>query len=487
SQIYSRLAAYKKHATQVRFASENGIKLELENIKDYFASSSGVSFLSPFEYEQLLQDTQNQGTAMVEHILGSQLPLLYSGGWENLTWNTDTEFYLNRLDQHEHYVKVLYKGEISSVGLMENSQARANSLLETSLQVHAGYLPLPLIPLLIGKYLSAEQKEEFLEIHNISLESTHNTLLPSDLISSSSLIPNTSSALIEKTFKIDIFRPQDLSASRLRQILGLPESEEAVPPGVYLIQDDLGLGGIFVQGDLDHMILAIEEDYQIISFEQGLDRWVLKFDPSQSRTQFITPTTSYVYDLVPLGIIIVDGKIQSLSGGTVDGEGNVLPAIEEEIPCIRRGVNLTILSSEEVVITSHLIYQGVTWQDGVPYLKDSQSQLTIFTTGETLSGEISETSGISIAAEAPTELKLQGSFTTASGRFSLEGSNKRITLHGSLHSPDYASNGNELKILPDERYLLKSDLLQNAPSTKTPMMVITELRVMAWRENPGEF
>jgi hypothetical protein len=482
SQIYSRLAAYKKHATQVRLASENGIKLELENIKNSLMFSSNPLSLSSTEYEQLQQDTQNQGTAMVERILGSPLPLVYSGGWENLTWNTNTKFYLKRLDQHLHYIKALYIGEISSVGQMENSQAHANSLLETSLQIHAGYLPLPLIPLLIGKELSTEQKEGFLDIHNISLESAQTTLLPSELLSSPGLIPSSSNALVEKAFKIDIFRPQDLNASRLREILGLPDSEEAVPPGVYLIQDDLGLGGIFVQGDLDRMILAIEEDYQIISFEQDLDRWILKFDPSQSRTEFFTPTELYLFDLIPLGIIIVDGRINSLSGGTIDADGNVLPATEEEIPCIRQGVNLTILSSDEVAITSHLIYQGVTWQDGVPYLKDSQSQLTIFTTGKTLSGEISETSGISIAAEAPEELKVQASLTAASGKISLEGSNKRITLNGSLHTPDYDSNGNELKILPDERYPLTSTLLQNSPTTKIPMMIITGLRIMRWRE-----
>ncbi len=487
SQIYSRLTTYRKHATQVGFAAENGIKLELENIKNYFMSSSGSSFLSPFEYEQLLQDAQNQGTSMVELLLGNQLPLLYSGGWENLTWNTHTEFCLSRLEQHEHYIKAIYKGEISSVGLMQNSQVRANSLLETSLQLHAGYLPLPLIPLLIGKELSTEQKKEFLETHNISLESKPNAVLPYELVSSSDIISNASSTLIEKAFKIDIFRPQDLNSQRLRQILGLPESEDAVPPGVYLIQDDLGLGGIFVQGDLDQMILAIEEDYQVIIFEQELDRWILRFDPFQSQTQFQTPTASFVFDFIPLGIIIVDGAINSLSGGAVDWDGNVVPATEEEIPCIKRGVNLTILSSEEVTITSHLIYQGVTWQDGIPYLKDTESQLTIFSTGETLTGEISETSGISIAAETPTELKLQGSLTAASGKISVEGSNKRITLSGSLHSPDYESNGNELNILPDERYLLKSDLLQNTPLTNTPMILATELRIMSWRENRGEF
>jgi len=249
----------------------------------------------------------------------------------------------------------------------------------------------------------------------------------------------------------------------------------------------MGLGGIFVQGDLDQMILAIEDDYQVICFQKDPDRWILKFDSSQSLTQFITPAENFVFDLVPLGIIIIAGEIKSLSGGSVNSEGDILPAIEEEIPCIRSGVNLTILSSEEVTIASHLVHQGVSWQDGVPYLKDSQSQLNIFTTGETLSGESSNSSGITIAAEAPSELKLQASLTTASGKISLEGSNKNITLSGSLHTPDYISNGNKLKILPDDRYPFASDLLQNAPKTKLPLLAITELRIMAWRELAKEF
>jgi len=487
SQIYTRLAAYKKYAAQVRFASENGIKQELENIKNCLRFSSSSSSLSSLEYAQLLQNAQDQGTGIVERLLGNPLPHQYSGGWENLTWNTRTQFSLTHLDQKEGYVKALYKGEISSDGLMENTQAQAHSILETSLQVHAGYLPLPIIPLLINRDLSAEQEDEFLETHNISLEASQNTLIPTDLLSNPDLIPSTSTSLIEKAFKVDIFRPQELSTSRLRQILGLPESKEAIPSGVYLIQDDMGLGGIFVQGDLDQMILAIEDDYQVICFQKDPDRWILKFDSSQSLTQFITPAENFVFDLVPLGIIIIAGEIKSLSGGSVNSEGDILPAIEEEIPCIRSGVNLTILSSEEVTIASHLVHQGVSWQDGVPYLKDSQSQLNIFTTGETLSGESSNSSGITIAAEAPSELKLQASLTTASGKISLEGSNKNITLSGSLHTPDYISNGNKLKILPDDRYPFASDLLQNAPKTKLPLLAITELRIMAWRELAKEF
>jgi hypothetical protein len=482
SQVYIRLTAYKKHTSLARYASENGVKQELEDIKNLLMASSGSSPLLSTEYEELSQDIQVQGTAVIERLLGKQLPLRHSGGWENLAWNTQTRFYLTRHEQLRDYIKAFYRGDITSTGQLENFETQANSLLETSLQIHAGHLPLPLIPLLIGKDLSAQEKEEYLETSNISLESSPNSILPTEPLASADLIPSTSSDLIENAFKIDIFRPQEMHSSRLRQILGLADSEEDVPPGVYLIQDDLGLGGVFVQGDLDRMILAIEEENQIIIFEQGTETWVLRFNPSLSNTQFITPSESYAYDLIPLGIIIVDGTVASLTGATVDLNGEVTPLAEEEIPCIRQGVNLTILASEEVIITSHLTHQGVSWQDGIPYLKDSQSQLTIFSTGQGLNGEKCETTGISIAAETPSELKIQASITSAEGGFSLEGSDKQIVLSGSLHTSGYAANGNELVLLPDERYAYNSKLLENSPSTRLPLLFVSELRIMAWKE-----
>lgn len=486
SQIYAKLASYKKQAAHARFASENGIKQEFENIKNCLAASSGPVFLFPTEYEELNQDVQNQGTAMVERVLDRQLPLHYSGGWENLAWSTQTQFILARLEQARDYIKATYQGNIVSTGRLNKSNNLAKACLETVLQLHAGYLPLPLIPLLIGKEFSAQEKEEYLEISNISMESSSKSIPLPQFLTGEGLIPTASDDLVEKAFKIDIFRPQDLNASRLRQILGLPDSEEDIPPGVYLIQDDLGLGGVFVQGDLDAMILAIEEENQVIIFEQGPDKWILKYNPSLSRTQFITPTESFTYDLTPLGIIIVDGGIASLGGGQVEITGEVTRLGEEEIPCIRQGVKLTILSSEEVIITSHLIHQGVSWLEGIPYIKDSQSQLTIFSTGESITGSDSETSGISLAAEDLSELKVQASLTSGTGSITLEGAGKRIVLNGSLHTTDYKSNGNELILLPDDRHAYNSELLDNSPSTKLPLLLVSALHIEAWKEEIEE-
>ena len=132
--------------------------------------------------------------------------------------------------------------------------------------------------------------------------------------------------------KIGVFRPGDLSPARLREVLGLEPSTEPVPDGVYLIRNDLGLGGVFVQGDLDEMILAIGGDSQIVVFRAAGAEWRLEWSPARSRTEFLTPEGASAYDLVPLPIVFVNGKVASLGGGVVGMDGRVEMCFDAEMP-----------------------------------------------------------------------------------------------------------------------------------------------------------
>jgi hypothetical protein len=243
----------------------------------------------------------------------------------------------------------------------------------------------------------------------------------------------------------------------------------------------LGLGGVFVQGDLEEMILAISGDTQVIAFRAAGAEWVLEFSPARSRTDFRTPEGSFAYDLVPLPIVIVNGKIESLGGGTVAGDGRIAPALDVETPSVLSGINLTIVSSDKITISSHLILQGVRWQDGVPYVKDSRAQLVIYSAGrDFVSGETVE-GGIAVGEAAPADLKLQASITVASGEFSIEGAGKNVEILGALHADGYSGNGNTLAIARDER-AMAGEFPENAPLTAAPQLVFTSLKVLAWKE-----
>jgi hypothetical protein len=378
SQIYLKLSAYKKNSTLLDYASENGIKLGLDRLINLLSHTVSPSLLSRQESNELREDTINEGSEIVEKLLGSRLPLRNSQSWENLGWESITNFYFERIEEKEDYFHAFYKAEISSKGRIKNFKEAKESSLESYLGVLAGNLPLPYIPLLVDKKLEPDQKNDFAEKNKIDFLPSEKNLIPTQIsFAEGDLIPEDANSQVQKALKIKFFHPQNLSNRRLRAVLGLEETNEPIPEGVYLIKDDLGLGGIYVQGDLEEMVTAIEENFQVVSFlsEQGC--WILKYSPQKSKTIFSTPEEVFYYDLIPLGIIIVNGKINSLGGGVMDPSGQAILVTEEEIPSILNGVNLTIISSDKITLSSHLIHQGVKWIDKVPYVKDRNSQLNI--------------------------------------------------------------------------------------------------------------
>ena len=93
SQIYLQLSAYKRNSTILDYASENGIKLGFDHLLNLLSQTMIPSLLSPDEAEELRKDAINKGSAIVEKLLGLSLPLLNSGAWENLGWESITNFH----------------------------------------------------------------------------------------------------------------------------------------------------------------------------------------------------------------------------------------------------------------------------------------------------------------------------------------------------------------------------------------------------------
>jgi hypothetical protein len=230
------------------------------------------------------------------------------------------------------------------------------------------------------------------------------------------------------------------------------------------------------------MVLAIAYEFQVISFMMDAGQWILWFSPTDEKTIFYTPNTTQAFDLVPRGIIIVDGAIQSLGGGIVETSGVITMVTDQEIPCVLRGVSLNIISSDKITLSSHLIHQGVDWQDGVPYIKDSNSQLHIFAAGQDFEGNGESTGRIVIAADAPEDVKIQASLTASGQGITFEGKDKTAHLLGSLQTSDYESNGNELNITYDERLTHNEEFLRNAPKTAQPVIHLFSFRILEWRE-----
>ncbi len=484
TQVYLKTSAYRRNSMLLEYASENGIKQGFNQFHGFLSKRSSPMSLTEAETFDFIQDAENGGTRLLDQALGCSLPLISEDNWERMSWICQTDFAFEHLTEEEGYFQLRYKGTTNSSGQLEHFKPAKNASLGYTLELSAGHIPLSLIPILVDKKMSSEEKKQIIEEKKIQILPLDQSGLPRPIaFSENEIIPEQPLSQLAEALKVDIFHPQDLSASKLRIALGLEPTDEPVPSGVYLIEDDLGLGGIFVQGDLDEMVLAVQDNFQIIKFVSEQKQWTLKFNPQRRETTFRTPNTVSSYQLVPRGIIIVNGKILSLGGGYVDGAGEIVMSQEEEIPCILRGVNITIISSDEVTLSSHLIYQGLKWEEGIPYIKDPDTQLSIFSTGKDFLDASENTGQINIAEDAPDKLKIQGSLTATDKGINVLGEGKEIQVLGSIQASDFVLNNNEISVKFDERFLKAGDLLQYSPRAKNPVLFISSFKITGWREN----
>jgi hypothetical protein len=482
SQVHMKMNAHRKFTLLADYASENGLKRGLEDLEDWIEAADPVVPISEAMLEDFRESPATGFAPLIEDALPPGFPRHLMESGDGMSWESLATCGFRSLEDRGGYFRIAAGLRIESNGTWSRLPQKRLSSLDATLGILAGRLPLPSVPLLIGKEMTAAEKSGFLEANDISfLRGNGQSLSPVAPAAGRGLIPGEADGLVAKALDVRLFSPQDLTAARLREVLGLEASEDPVPDGIYLIKNDLGLGGVFVQGDTEEMVLAVNGDVQVVVFRQAGGEWRLEFSPARSRTEFVTPEAAFGYDLVPLGIIIVNGKIDSLGGGAVDADGSVRMVMDREVPSILRGVSLTIVSSDRITLSSHLILQGARWQEGIPSIKDSQSQLIIFSTGKDILSRAEREGKIAVGADAPEALKIHASLTSGNGEFEIAGSGKTVEVLGAVHASGYSGNGNSLRIAPDGRFAA-GDLCKNAPVMPVPRLSVYSLKVMAWRE-----
>jgi hypothetical protein len=485
SQVYLKISGYKLNAVLLDFASENGIKHGFNELSKAFAALPNPCLLSETEMEILRLDMPPEGTEMIDKFNGNA-PTILASTWEKMSWESRNHWTFDHMDQKDTYFMAGFIISIQSQGKLENFRPTKVASLEMELTAAAGNLPLAQFPFLVDQNLGSESMTEFRQENPIELYlPASNSIPPRILTTEEPILPRSAAPYLEKALNIKLFQPESLTSAQLREALGLAVSNDPVPEGVYLVQGDSGLGGIFVQGDCNEMILAIEGENQVISFKQGEFEWILRFSPSQKKTEFLTPQGILKFDQIPLGLILVNGAVHSLGGGYVNSSGTVEIILDREIPCLLDGVNLTLVCSDEIILSSHLILQGVKWQEGIPYVKDSKAMLNIFTSGKDLIDGTERKGRIAVDEKAPQELKIEASLTASGQGFSIEGENKTVHLLGSLQTSDYTSSGNALKVRWDERFLDQDELLAHNPRSVKPVLSILYLQASLWNNEPN--
>jgi hypothetical protein len=483
SQVYLQVSGYEKNSSRLDHCSENGIKEGFHHLVVAVESAPSPAIISEEKYLELSDDARGLGNIVLEETAGIHFPVEIKTQEQNMFWQSRTDCRLEKLVERDGFFVAMYDLPVEAEGRLRGLPFRRTTSFLGSAEIMAGRIPLSAFPFLLNKALSPEERQGFLEENEITwLPSSREILPPQVRFADAPLIPESAAPFLEKALNIEIFRPQDMTAAKLRSVLGLEESQEPVPEGVYLIRNDLGLAGIYVQGDVQEMVTAIEGSFQVISFGLSAGTWVLKYSPSESKTSFLSPQTEEIFDLYPTGPIVVSGEVLSLGGGIVDTAGEVHLVTDREVPSILPGVKLTLVASGKISITSHLVQQGLTWQEGIPYVKSEQSQVVIFSTGRDLWTETAIEGGIVAAAGAPQELKVQASLTAAGEGFIIEGQNRTLRVLGNIQTTDYSSSGNALSLIPWSPRLDSDNASLPAPQAAQPVVFIARFSASEWKE-----
>ena len=482
SGVHMKINAYRKVSLLLDCASESGLKRGLQELMGWLERTGPLAPVTDESLDGLRSDPVRGFALLLEDALGPAFPRTLEESFDGMAWESRADCGFGGLEDRGGYFRIAAALRIESSGGLLGMRPRRISVLEGSLGLLAGRLPLPAIPLYIRKEVPEAEKAAFLEDNGISLLSRPGELVgPALAASAGGVIPGDPGALVAKAISIGVFRPGDLSPGALRLALGLEPSTEAVPEGVYLIENDLGLGGVFVEGDVDEMILALRGDTQVIVFRTGGEEWRLEFSPARCCTEFLTPEEAFAYDLLPLPIILVNGGIGALGGGAAGPDGRVEMCFDGRTPAVLDGVGLTIVSADKITIASHLVLEGVRWQDGIPYAKGAEAQLVIYAAGQDLVSGAAVEGGIDVADGAPADLKLQASLTAAAGGFRIGGDGKSVELLGALHADSFDGNGNALALFRDER-AADGRFAAGSPLSATPQLALGPLKVLSWKE-----
>jgi hypothetical protein len=480
SAIHLKINGVRRFSGLLDDASENGLKRGFADLAAWVEAEAELAPVGDAQVEAMRTAPARAFPALLENAFGAAFPRVLEESYDGLTWASRAECGFSGVEDLG-YLRIVAAVRIESSGGLIRVRSRRTAVLEGTIGLLAGRLPLAAVPLYIKGNMSAGERSAFAAANGLRLAAKPGQPIgPRLTTAAAGVLPEDAGGLAAKALNVGVFRPGDLSPARLRQALGLEVSTDPVPDGVYLIHNDLGLGGVFVQGDIDEMVLAIRGDTQLAVFRTGGLEWRLEWSPARGRTEFIAPEGVTAYDLVPLPILFVNGAIASLGGGVVGLDGRVDMDLDGRAPAVLHGVDLTIVSTRQVTIASHLILEGVRWRDGIPYSKDSQAQLVIYAAGQDIVSGEATAGGIAIGAGAPADLKVQASLTAA-GRFEIRGAGRSVELLGALHAGGYDGHGNDLTLYRDDR-VAAGELPRNGPLTAGPQLAVYSLKALTWKE-----
>lgn len=476
SRLFLQANSFRKLSRLSSYAAENGLK-ESWGRMQVLATKQ---FYEPEIKEETLlaikEDPEKSFLAVLQPLLEAA-SLKTRDEFSGLSWEAAASASLAELYSDESCLKATFGFNIEATGRVQGQVGSRSEQLKAELVLLAGYLPLNQVPALVekeGLEAAASTRIKIKPLIPWSLS------FPQIKALSERFIPADVLPLLARGLKI--LKPSSLPNWLLRQALGLEIGNEPIPGGVYLVQDSLGPGGIYVQGDLDRLVLGIDSGFQVVQFQQKESRWLLRFNPATGRASFLSSSSNQDFDKLPIPLVMVNGKVLSLTSGCPGSDGFLGEAKEVNCPAFLSGVKITIVCSGRLDIVSNLYSDGLEWKEGLPYLKSQQSQLIIWSTGHDFqTAELIE-GGINLVSPLAEKRIIEASLIAGGQGLKTDQAGEEIALIGSLAATAINLPQSQLNIfnLPASGPTspLEPDL---QVYSERPLLHLSHLRILEWR------
>ena len=231
----------------------------------------------------------------------------------------------------------------------------------------------------------------------------------------------------EKALKslLSLNQDEGLDNTTLRKLLKLKKSDIPVVDGLYIGESENG-NFLYLKGELDRLVLGIDNDYQFIYAEENGNKILVKFRPDENNFLYLKNEESGEINGTFSGNILVEGNIQELSSGKIVGSDIVN---DSEADAVKDGVNLNIFIGGGFKISSSLRYEGVSLKRG-KFVRE-KTKLNLIQSDKGLFYENSENSEIEFLfsenrPEIHANMFLKGKSYT----------NKIFSIFGSIYSGD---------------------------------------------------
>jgi len=477
SQIFLQVEGSRKLNRLTLYAAENGLKISLEAVSDQLQGSFSGQEITEEDFQSLAGRLLSGETPLTSSDLDEIMEAEENyDDFSQMTWQVSASVEKTELEDFEQYLKSTCRLIIDSTGQVQGFGGKRSEEVIASLTFYAGHLPLDRVSAAIESGGLPEQARDQIKIIPSNPASIEND---QPLTLSQGTIPDNALPLISRGLKI--LKPDGLPDWLLRQALGLPPGNDPVPDGVYLIRDDLGPSGVFVEGELTQILLGIETDWQIIQFQQEEKIWQIRFQPPSQRINFVTPDGQIDDNGLLIPLIMINGQVENLACGQPGPDGLLIPSAGEEAVSILSGCHLTIVSSGEINITSSLKAQGLDWKEGIPYLRQSDSPLTIWSTGKNFQTEELVDGGFNLLSQGNNPMTIAGNLVAGGEGLKINSESGQVQIAGSLAATQLNPGDNQLTVFTGLQTGSRGDSAGelNIYSDK-PLVHLSEFKIIEW-------